>query len=1166
MKHVTFALILLIAFPLFAIGQDFTILESDNHHISFRFELSDFSIDTVHRNGELMHTITTKSIVGPNEYGQPDLPTFNRFIALPQGATAVVEVRTTRSQHIANVNIVPSIGSQSENDAERPFFKDQRTYAVDALYPATMVQTAEPQSLRGVDVIHLGICPIQFNPVRHEIAVNSQIEIEIRFEGGNGHFGDDRLRSPYWDPILQNSLLNYSCLEPIDYDARMQSWTQNRSTGCEYLILTPNNEAFREAAQELADYRLKQGILTKVMTIAETGITAPYPRNLRQWFKDIYQNWDIPPAAVCILGDHGNDVQQYVPAFRTTHPIEDSVYTDNFYADVNNDHLPDICFSRLVAQNESELPIFISKQIEYEYTNPNLTSSFYERPLTASAWQTVKWFQLTISTIYGYLCQHGKNPTRLSEIYNGELSEHWSSATNTSSVVSYFGPDGLGYIPASPEELGGWTGATAQDVMRAINEGTYLIQHRDHGWTTKWYQPEIYTTDFGSINNPGKVTYLLSINCRTGHFDYHSDCFTEALMRMTRNGQNAGIVGAISPMGQTYSFGNDLYIWGVWDLFDPSFLPDYGPYASHIDEWLPSFANVSGKYFLDEHVFPNTNEEMRTTVMNAFHTHGDAFLRIFTELPQPIQADHDETLTCFSPFHVTAPAGTQIALTTLRNGHPHILATAIGTGHTQALTVLEPIFSRNIRLTITGKNFLRHEEDIIVSPIERPFVIVDSIAVNGSGQTLHYDQSATIDISITNAGTEVCNTGTVVMTSSSNHINITQGEASFTALQPRENRQIEDAFHFVISDAIPDGTRVPVTFSTHFGNETYEQRYSILALAPHITARLLAIDDSMGNQNGQLDPDEYASLTFQITNNGHYQAESPHVSLVDNEGGFVNVLTPEILLNDLGIGESADITFEIYVTPEAEVSTHVSTLLSAVVKGLTATQAFDFCMGFIEEGFERGEFNSEFWTNDPTHPWTISQEDPYEGSYCAKSGTITHDQNSRLSLTYKSVDSHDFTFSFFLRVSSETNYDFLIFSVDGEILEQWSGEQPWEEHSYQISPGVHTYSWLYSKDYSVSNDGDCAWLDYITLPPDFESIPGQADQPLVIHPNPTTDQIQIETEQEGDFTVQVYDGNGRLILSKQNASVLSFKGIPAGMYHIVLTQNRMRWSSKIIKL
>ena len=132
-----------------------------------------------------MHTITAKSIVLPNDYGLPELPTFNRFIAIPQGARAIVEVRTTRDEILPDINIVPSVGSQCENEAERPFFKDPVVYACNRFYPSEAFHVAEPQQLRGVDVIHLGVNPFQINPVTKELAVHRQIDIDIRFEGGN---------------------------------------------------------------------------------------------------------------------------------------------------------------------------------------------------------------------------------------------------------------------------------------------------------------------------------------------------------------------------------------------------------------------------------------------------------------------------------------------------------------------------------------------------------------------------------------------------------------------------------------------------------------------------------------------------------------------------------------------------------------------------------------------------------------------------------------------------------------------------------------------------------------------------------------------------------------------------------------------------------------------
>ena len=661
-----------------------------------------------------------------------------------------------------------------------------------------------------------------------------------------------------------------------------------------------------------------------------------------------------------------------------------------------------------------------------------------------------------------------------------------------------------------------------------------------------------------------KLTYLISVNCRTGMYDSSTTCFTEALLRMTRDGQNAGIVGAIAPVGQTYSFANDVFLWGVWDLFDPTFLPDYGPFAAHSDTWMPAFACVAGKYFLATHVFPNSNENQCITTYNTFHTHGDAFLRIFTDVPQPISVTHDENIQCFEPFHITAPEGTQIALTSYINRQWHIVATAIGTREDQTITLMENVPVGPIHLTITGENLLRWEEDIPLMPFDRPFVVVDSITMNASGLTLHYNQSASTDINVTNVGLQDCDGGTISMTCDSEQLTITQGEASFDALSSGTSQFIGNAFQITLSDDIYDRTHIPFTLTTYFGEENYTQEYAIEVLAPNITAELIHIDDATGNNDGRLDPGEFASLTFRFTNTGHYRADSPRISLNNNEG-FIRVITPETPTNDLEVDESTEITFDIYVEYIAGEVPYVHLMLHSDINGLRIEQDIQCSIGFVTDSFELGYFEPDYWTNDPMHPWHIvASTSAPDGSYCAKSDTIHHNETSQLTLVFTSTESGEI--HFFSRVSSEANYDFLYFYIDGVEQEHWSGELWWAEQSYSIPSGRHIYIWAYTKDHSVDGGSDCAWIDYITLPPLLDKTTEQAETPLNLHPNPTTDQVTVDLEQEGDFSINVFDANGKLILMERGTAVVSFKGLPAGMYHIVVEQKGQRRSGRIIKM
>lgn len=86
----------------------------------------------------------------------------------------------------------------------------------------------------------LGITPYQYNPVTKELLVYRDIEVEVNFVGGNGHFGEDRLRSRWWDPILRDAILNESSLAEMKYHRPANTDVED----CEYLIITPDDPDF----------------------------------------------------------------------------------------------------------------------------------------------------------------------------------------------------------------------------------------------------------------------------------------------------------------------------------------------------------------------------------------------------------------------------------------------------------------------------------------------------------------------------------------------------------------------------------------------------------------------------------------------------------------------------------------------------------------------------------------------------------------------------------------------------------------------------------------------------------------------------------------------------------------------------------------------------------
>jgi PKD repeat protein len=133
------------------------------------------------------------------------------------------------------------------------------------------------------------------------------------------------------------------------------------------------------------------------------------------------------------------------------------------------------------------------------------------------------------------------------------------------------------------------------------------------------------------------------------------------------------------------------------------------------------------------------------------------------------------------------------------------------------------------------------------------------------------------------------------------------------------------------------------------------------------------------------------------------------------------------------------------------------------------------------EDWETGSFSQFDWQTGGNANWYVTDYLPYEGSYCARSGDINDNQNSWISLIYDVYAAQDI--SFWLKVSSEASYDYLRFYIDGVQQDSWAGIVPWQQVSYPVTVGTHTFKWQYDKDVSVSTGDDAAFIDYIVFPP-----------------------------------------------------------------------------------
>ena len=206
---------------------------------------------------------------------------------------------------------------------------------------------------------------------------------------------------------------------------------------------------------------------------------------------------------------------------------------------------------------------------------------------------------------------------------------------------------------------------------------------------------------------------------------------------------------------------------------------------------------------------------------------------------------------------------------------------------------------------------------------------------------------------------------------------------------------------------------------------------------------------------------------------------------------------------------------------------------------------FDFVLYESEiEGFETGNFEVFPWAFSGDAIWQIDSDVTYSGNYAARSGLISHYQETNLNINLNVT--YEGELSFFYKVSSETGYDYFKFYIDGNQEEAWSGEIDWQEQHYVILPGLHTFAWTYEKDGNVNGGSDCAWVDFISFPCTVEvaaePIPEVYENKLYgNYPNPfnPTTTITFDLHIPAEVELSVYNIKGqkvKTLLKSQLAS------------------------------
>jgi len=350
----------------------------------------------------------------------------------------------------------------------------------------------------------------------------------------------------------------------------------------------------------------------------------------------------------------------------------------------------------------------------------------------------------------------------------------------------------------------------------------------------------------------------------------------------------------------------------------------------------------------------------------------------------------------------------------------------------------------------------------------------------------------------------------------------------------------------------PDQYMETLTFEIN-GNakEMWEDNVNFKINAPALNIVFAEVDDATGGDgNGRLDAGETAILKFNANNDGH--AISPDANMtIATSSSYITINTNAVTLGGLDAAGTAMAEFEITVADDAPLGelANFSTDLSA--GNYSTSNSIMLPLGLVIEDWETGDFTQYEWVSSGNADWTIIEgSDVYEGTYSAKSGTISHNQSSTLEIEVSTAS--ESLVSFYSKISSEGNYDYLKFYIDATEVESWSGTGAWEMHEYTCPAGEHTLKWSYTKDGSASNGSDCAWVDYIVLPGASSSAPLFADFAADQQDVCDGEMVEFTSNSVGAITTYnwTFEGGEPATSTEENPSVVY---ATAGVYNVSLT-------------
>jgi hypothetical protein len=615
--------------------------------------------------------------------------------------------------------------------------------------------------------------------------------------------------------------------------------------------------------------------------------------------------------------------------------------------------------------------------------------------------------------------------------------------------------DLLGYGFSTVDQLYATNGSTAANVSTALNNGRSVGDYCGHGSETQWVTTGFSNSHIDALTNDNMLPFIFDVACVNGKFTGIT-CFAEAWVRATHNGEPTGAVGIYAA------------------TINQSWAPPMAGQDEMIDLLVAEEKMTYGGLCFNGAMLMN-DEYSDWDMMKTWTIFSDPSLLVRTKTPLALTVNHPAAILS-SATSVAVQTGRPDATVTISaDGELFGMGVTDAGGSVNVNFDLDLTVGQDLTVTVTGFNLGTYLGSLEVLPPSGPYVAYSAATLDGNGQ-LNPSESLVMDLRIENVGIEVATGLDLTLTTSNTAITLTDATESYGSLAAGADVNLLSAFAFDSDNSLSDGDVVAFDLLiTDDASNSWESSFSFVAGAPLLSMTSFTVNDG---DNGRLDPGEDAQIIASVRNDGSATATNLSGAFTGVDD-FVEILLGADVVAAIAPGSTENFTFEVRASNDAPTGHVASFAFAVVADNALLNETIALTVGLTLEDFETGDFSSFDWTSGGNQAWGIDS-DAYEGAHAAKSGSIGDNNTSRLILDLEVSASSDL--SFFYKVSSESGYDYFRFFVDGSQLVEAAGEVAWTEFSTILGAGEHELIWEYSKDGSVSNGSDCAWVDFIIFP------------------------------------------------------------------------------------